>query len=318
MSCLLRKVNLEHYKLECFAERWKQHGADVFPEKPSGEGKWLLIGDDQHHWRAWLNLHDWVAWAIPGLAGYAVSDVAEKEAMRWFIAENQPVDTGIRELSYRKLLVSENEVPTGISAPYCIRVNCPGGPLWVNHVKGPVVQANRLTSRRQTHLTWPVDFSLGSTRLEGNIFKRIQTGDVLIIRDVLFIVRILTKIIAHYRLSDQEDKVEIDENVPVEPVILARSETENRQAHEQSVFPSAIHLDDLPVNVEFVLRTEFMTLNQLEKFIVLDKFLDLPDNAQNAIQIRINGVIVGTGEFVRIENKLGVEIHQWLGDSNAE
>ncbi|EDJ8986947.1 TPA: FliM/FliN family flagellar motor switch protein [Salmonella enterica] len=313
----LRKVNPDHYVLDCFAERWRQQGADAFPEKPSGEGMWLMIEDEQYHWRGWLNLHDWVAWAIPELAGFAVSDVTEKETFRWFTAESKPVDTGISDLSYQKLLISKNELPTGILAPYCIRVNCPGGPLWINYVTESSVHTNKLYSRWQAYLTWPVDLVLGFTRLEGNLFKRIHTGDVLIIRDVHFIVRTFTKIFAHYRLSYKGDRVEIEESIPSESVAQAQSDARNRYGQEQLVFPSAINPGDLPVSVEFVLRTEFMTLNQLEKFIVLDKFLKLPSNDLE-VQMRINGVIVGTGEFVQIEDRIGVEVHQWLGESNAE
>lgn len=314
MSYPLRKVNLTHYVLNSLAERWKQQGADVFPEQPSGEGKWLMIGDEHNHWRAWLNLHNWIAWALPGLAGFAVSSVTEKEALRWFTTESKPVDTGISDLSYQKLLVSENEMPVGTLAPYCIRVNCPGGPVWISDVTGLSGQSNRITSRWQTSLTWPVDLVLGTTRLAGKLFKSIQTGDVLIIHDVHFIVRTFARIVSHYRLTEQGEKVEIEESISTGPVGQSASETENSPDQMQSVFPAAVNPGNLPVSVEFVLRTEFMTLNQLEKFIVLDKFLDLPGNAQQPVQIRINGAIVGSGEFVRIEDRLGVEIHQWLGD----
>lgn len=317
MSCPLRKVNLEHYVLNSLAERWKKQGADVFPEKPSGEGKWLMIGDEHDHWRAWVNLHNWIAWALPGLAGFAVSSVSEKEALHWFTTESKPVDTGIDELSYQKLLVNENEMPVGTLAPYCIRVNCPGGPVWISDVTVLSGQSNRITSLLQTRLTWPVDLVLGTTRLAGKLFKSIQPGDVLIINDVHFIVRTFARILAHYRLTEQGDKVEIEGSASAESVVQSPSEAENSPEQMQSVFPAAMNPGNLPVSVEFVLRTEFMTLNQLEKFIVLDKFLDLPGNAQQSIQIRINGVIVGTGEFVRIGDRLGVEIHQWLGDSDA-
>ncbi|VEB55011.1 surface presentation of antigens protein (associated with type III secretion and virulence) [Salmonella enterica subsp. enterica] len=45
------------------------------------------------------------------------------------------------------------------------------------------------------------------------------------------------------------------------------------------------------------------------------QLLSLPTNAELNVEIMANGVLLGNGELVQMNDTLGVEIHEWLSES---
>lgn len=73
-------------------------------------------------------------------------------------------------------------------------------------------------------------------------------------------------------------------------------------------------LNHLPVKLEFVLYRKNVTLAELEA-IGQQQLLSLPVNAELNVEIMANGVLLGNGELVQMNDTLGVEIHEWLSES---
>ncbi|PAO99417.1 FliM/FliN family flagellar motor switch protein, partial [Salmonella enterica] len=45
------------------------------------------------------------------------------------------------------------------------------------------------------------------------------------------------------------------------------------------------------------------------------QLFSLPTNAELNVEIMANGVLLGNGELVQMNDTLGVEIHEWLSES---
>lgn len=57
-----------------------------------------------------------------------------------------------------------------------------------------------------------------------------------------------------------------------------------------------------------------VTLAELET-MGQQQLLSLPTNAELNVEIMANGVLLGNGELVQMNDTLGVEIHEWLSES---
>lgn len=69
--------------------------------------------------------------------------------------------------------------------------------------------------------------------------------------------------------------------------------------------------EDLFVKIEFVFGKKIMNLYEIDEFCV-KRIIFLFFEFEKNIEICVNGVLIGYGEFVEVDDKLGVEIYFWL------
>lgn len=72
--------------------------------------------------------------------------------------------------------------------------------------------------------------------------------------------------------------------------------------------------DNCPSNWNLFLYRKNVTLAELEA-MGQQQLLSLPTNAELNVEIMANGVLLGNGELVQMNDTLGVEIHEWLSES---
>ncbi|SQI21672.1 surface presentation of antigens protein SpaO [Salmonella enterica subsp. arizonae] len=97
----------------------------------------------------------------------------------------------------------------------------------------------------------------------------------------------------------------------METLDIQHIEEEKNETETAEILPG---LSQLPVKLEFVLYRKQVTLADLEA-IGQQQLLSLPTNAECNVEIMANGVLLGNGELVQMNDTLGVEIHKWLSES---
>ncbi len=97
----------------------------------------------------------------------------------------------------------------------------------------------------------------------------------------------------------------------METLDIQHIEEENNTTETAETLPG---LNQLPVKLEFVLYRKNVTLAELEA-MGQQQLLSLPTNVELNVEIMANGVLLGNGELVQMNDTLGVEIHEWLSES---
>ena len=66
----------------------------------------------------------------------------------------------------------------------------------------------------------------------------------------------------------------------------------------------------MPVRVQILVDEHELTLAQAER-LAPGAVLDLDRDPRDPVRLAVNGRVVGTGELVEIEGRLGVKILEW-------
>lgn len=295
----LRKIDLAERRLSGLAAYWKNQGHQASLEQPVGNGLWVKVRDADDAWQGWLNLHDWIKQAAPQLAGVALSAGLESQVLQWLAACERPVNCTITGLNYRRLCFGEAVTRPFASDQRLLRVISDDLPLWLEQVCDRQIHSNSLPALR-----WPLRFTLGDSRIAFSSLSRVNCFDVLLIQKPIQEIRCYTKTLGIYQRSEQGISMELQQS----PEYAETSSTDDNPRQTGSLHD----LSQLPVQLEFVLHRSQMTLAQLQS-LSAEEIFPLPASVESTIEIYVNGVLLGNGELVQLDNQPGVEIHHWFG-----
>lgn len=293
---ILKQIDSSARTLDCVATSWRRQGWEAVVETPPREGLWLPLADSKNRWQGWLRLQDWLEHAVPELAGLAASAGVEHLVVPWLAAIQQPLILPMPELDYQRLWLGEPILGAGLPPGPMLRVRAEQGPLWLVRVPESGVR----DAKTPAGLSWPLRFVIGDSRVSLSLFGRVAPGDVLLISAPLSAVRCYEKTLGCY----QQDE---------EGVIMEYQEQQEVQESADRVYS----MGQLPVHLEFVLHNHRLTLAGLQN-LCQGQLLTLPADAERRVEIRANGARVGLGELVQLDGRLGVEVHEWLGESGDD
>jgi type III secretion system YscQ/HrcQ family protein len=146
--------------------------------------------------------------------------------------------------------------------------------------------------------SWDFQFSLGEVELTRRERKSLEPGDV-----VLFVsAPALRSSGWGFALSGQSPPSH-GTQWRVEKMINGRKAMNAE---------SLTDFDDLPLNVEIVVGQKELTLREASA-LTPGAILDLDRYPADAVQLVVNGRLLGAGHLVTIDGRLGVRISQWTG-----
>ncbi|MBV8045302.1 YscQ/HrcQ family type III secretion apparatus protein [Pluralibacter sp.] len=296
LGLTLKQIDLSARALDCAAMSWRHQGWEAVLETPPRDGLWLPLADSERRWQGWLRLQDWLENAAPELAGLAASAGVERLVVPWLAAVHQPLVLPMPELDYQRLWLGEPVPGADLPQGPMLRVMAEQGPLWLVQVpESGVSDAKTLAG-----LSWPLRFVIGDSRVSLSLFGRVAPGDVLLISAPLSEVRCYEKTLGCYQQYE-------------EGIAMEYQEQQDVQDNADIVH----NMGQLPVQLEFVLHNHRVTLAGLQN-LYQGQLLTLPVDAERRVEIRANGARVGHGELVQLDGQLGVEVHEWLGESGDD
>lgn len=104
------------------------------------------------------------------------------------------------------------------------------------------------------------------------------------------------------------DYFEYEEDFEIDDFDIKKNESEIYDENDDQMINS---FEDLFVKIEFVFGKKIMNLYEIDEFCV-KRIIFLFFEFEKNIEICVNGVLIGYGEFVEVDDKLGVEIYFWL------
>ena len=297
----LRQVDTRIRTLNQAAAVWRHRGCNVQLEAPPRNGCWLPIKEAALRWQGWLRPGDWLAQVSPELAGLAPLAGFESLVTQWIAATEQPLQMPASELTYQRLHIGELSQADALPEQPMLRLMTAHGPVWLSHV--PALEGVQSPIAPLTALRWPLHFVIGESRLSYAWLDRVSHGDLLLINEPRSCLRSHGVTLGHYQVIEEKLKMEWQVDDELQP------KGEKMPLRD---------LNRLPVQLEFILHTRLMTLAELQAACAGELLL-LPADAEQHVEVRANGALLGRGELVQVDGRLGVEIAEWLGgDGDVE
>lgn len=289
----LRRIDSQQRALASAAKRWRASGLDVELITPRREGVWVSITTSEAGWSGWLQPISWLAQVAPQWAGLACSVRTEQLAAEWLAASEQPLTLPLAELTTSRLQVGTPVGSESLPSHPLLRLMTAEGPLWLEQVPAPEQARFALPAVR-----WPLRWVTGESLVRAQTLRQVGPGDVLLISDRLAEVRCHQMRLAHFHTYE-------------EGLMMTWHEEQEYADQDQGALP-AQDLGQLPVRLEFVLHQRMLSLDELQ-MLAAGGLLKLPVGAEQRVEVRANGALLGRGELVQMEDALGVEIVEWLG-----
>lgn len=144
-----------------------------------------------------------------------------------------------------------------------------------------------------------LELVLGCSELSYRYLKRLQPGDILLVNQLKETVQIGDRTLAKYR--QQEDYFMLED-------IYDDDDDHYSPLHEhQNYQPQRIGMNNIPVQLTFIINELTMTLEELSALHVGD-VIAAGEGGENSVRICANGALLAKGELVMADERLGVEI----------
>lgn len=290
----LRHVDRQFQALRQTEDAWKRQGWEAEIAYPSRSGRWVALSDEARRWQGWLQPRIWLEKMAPELAALASASGVEEQAVRLIAASEQPLRWPMPELAYQGLslgrLVDGSELP----AQALLRVSTELGPVWLSKVPAPTHPV--LDSARLESLPLPLRFELGRSRISLSLLRSVCLGDMLLVQQAAPRVSCHGRVLGRYQRSDEG--------------IVMEWQTEEDRPEDG---PAVADVRQLPVRLEFVLQQSMVTLAELQQ-LCQGRLLPVQTGAEQRVEVRANGALLGRGELVQLDGHLGVEMTQWQGE----
>jgi len=153
-------------------------------------------------------------------------------------------------------------------------------------------------------VTWPFQVSAGSVTLTTEEVGHLEPGDVLMFDSqpqILF----PTNFKKGWNISFHENNfstARLDKSF--EDVNIVGDQKPNKEMTER------VDLSSLPVMLHVIVGEKELTLSEING-LAPGTILDLKRDVTNVVRLALNGKIVGQGQLVEIDGKLGVRIGKW-------
>ncbi|AZF10355.1 Type III secretion inner membrane protein (YscQ) [Pseudomonas sp. R2-37-08W] len=252
----------------------------------------------QGRWRGLLEPREWLAAAVPGLAGYAPQGVTNERIVELFAASPQPLDLPFNELAIKRVISCEIQRGADYGVKKLPSIQTPFGQLWLSALPEIFTPMNNSLEHRLTKLSFPISVVLGYTDVSMPILRRLAKGGVLLLADKAQYFIMAGRRLGHFDLTGEGIQVHTLE-----------------KTHEKNRLNPVVDLGHLPVRLEFVLQESVLDLSEL-KALNEGGILPLVPGAERSVELRANGLRLARGELVQLDGSLGVELMELFIEGN--
>ncbi|VVD64394.1 Surface presentation of antigens protein SpaO [Pandoraea iniqua] len=296
----LRRVDEALSRLARADAVWRARGLRTSLEHLPRMGTWICVHDTARTWQAWIEPGMWLEGVSRELASLACCADTERLAARLFASSARPLHLPVPELAYDDLEVGAPIEGSALPEGLMLKVRAQECPVWIAYA--PVVDAPRLHDLEGVRF-W-LDAALGRSRVRAATLRLIERGDVLLIREGYHWLSCGGLTMGSYRLEEGELMLET----------YTQPETVHETASFESTASAASSLEQLPVDLVFVLQRQRISLAELRQ-LWQTQVLPLQPGAEQRVEVRVNDALIARGELVELDGRLGVEINEWFGSA---
>lgn len=267
-------------------------------------------------WQGLIAIDDWLSSVAPSLARLAAGRGHQEQVMRLFAASWQMLELP-RELSPSSLtvggLVEGAELPHG--ALPCITTA--QAKVWLQTLPEILTFTTAAVTPGLRDFPVPLQFELGTSHISTSLLSRLMIGDALLISHAVPRISSQGKTLGRYVWTKEGIIVDqLQENH--EDELLDADDTSinavAEEAGDANVVPkpsngSLRSVAQVPVRLEFMLDKKLITVGELGQ-LSAGQLIELTPGVEKHIAVSANGVLLGHGELIQLDDQLAVEIHQ--------
>lgn len=307
----LRRIDEGLLRLTLAADAWQARGWSASLEYLPRMGSWIRVQDTAHTWQGWVEPGMWLEGAAHELASLACCADSEQLAARLFTVTATPLHLPMPELRYDVLDVGAPIDGAALPEAMLLKVRAAECPVWLTRV--PEVRATMPLD--VSGVCFSLDVEIGRSPARLATLRSIRRGDVLIVRDVKRRLSCAGSVIGGYQQEEGSGMLETYLHDEIEDMMPERAREGDDFGDMAATSGGATSLAQLPVELVFVLQRERMTLAELEQ-LGRTRVLALQPCAEQHVEVRANGTLLARGELVQLDGRLGVEIFEWLMETD--
>ncbi|TKU24779.1 FliM/FliN family flagellar motor switch protein [Citrobacter sp. wls826] len=297
----LKKINLNDVKFNKTIANLKVKNINFTVGFPDFEEKWVVVTVPRTGWKGFVLLKDIMNYMIPSCKGGVLTQYFEEKIISC-INNLKSISLfnicGHSNNEFHLTYVTEPPFPKNTKM---ICINDDFFCVWLLELPMENFPVN--INFTKCELKWNFDFLIGNTVINYSLLQNIAVGDALIIKQKTNIIRCSSKNIGTYR--KQKDSI----------IIMDKIEMANDFDNNDEYLNIQGDMKLLPVKLDFILHSQTFTYDEISRLFEKE-ILHLPFNAEKKIKIKANGMLIGYGELVEIEDNLGIEIIEWLSKKN--
>nr|WP_241391665.1 YscQ/HrcQ family type III secretion apparatus protein [Yersinia frederiksenii]ULG19769.1 hypothetical protein 49p1_00051 [Yersinia frederiksenii] len=295
----LKAIDMREHNITLAAKQWKDRGEIISLGYPDLKGKWVKISDRDNKWSGWISLYELIELTSSKLAGMALTEKTERLILNWLSLTERPFPMDIPELSFEMLVIGDVMQDHLLNNNLMLQIKAGGLSIWLEELNvHPKTESYNISYFQD--IGWPIQFILGSTKVNLSVLKKIECGDILFIKNVNTQISCFNHYLFPYEWNDE---------------FIMTNEIDSPEATTD--IEPLYDMGQLPVQLEFVIHRCILKFDEIQKLYV-NKIYPLPQGIEESIEIRINGSILGRGELLQFDGKLGVEITEWLQESQCD
>lgn len=296
----LRRYDVAHATLQTVCRYWQQQGALV-PYGTPPPGAVLAQARSHHGVELLVDLRAWFSQQLEEKSGLRADLVSADDIRDLFHYSGGELSLSLPGEALAALSLVAPAM-TGCPAQALPVVSTSCGDGWLLQVSDYCRSHlhRYLPSLRQGALPLRLDCVLGHSLLSMRYVKKLAPGDVLLINQMTETVQCANRTLAKYR--QQEDYFMLEDHYD--------DEDDNAfypPLHETAGGGQPIGVNNIPVQLTFIINQITMTLDELEALHIGD-VIDAGEGGESSIAIHANGALLAQGELVMVDERLGVEI----------
>lgn len=293
----LRKINIYDVKFNKIITYLKENKIDFTVGFPDFDEKWVVVTVPSTGWKGFVLLKDIMNHMIPSGKGMALSQFYESKIISSINNLKSVPLFNICGYSNNEFHLSYVTEPPFSKDTKMICINDVCFCVWL--LEFPIESSPVNKKFIKYKLKWNFDFLIGYTVVNYSLLQHVVVGDVIIIKQKNNIIVCFSESIGTY--SNQKDSIVVDK--------IEMSNNEDEYLNVRG------YLKQLPIKLDFSLHSQNFTYDEISRLFEKE-ILNLPLNAEKKIRIKANGMLIGYGELVEVEDNLGVQIIEWLGNTN--
>ncbi|HEY4319528.1 MAG TPA: type III secretion system cytoplasmic ring protein SctQ [Herbaspirillum sp.] len=259
-------------------------------------------------WDGLVCCDEWLAGVAPALAGLALPGGAAQTALELFAATPQPLSEA---LPYQSLTAGGLVAGKDLHNAPLAALRTPQATVWLRALPPQTAGEPALAAWAQD-IPATLQFLLGASRISRGRLSKIEPGDVLLVTDHALRMRCNGLVLGWYSITEKGIIVDQQLNQAYEDSPEAATQAAPEEARS-GVAQSGVAR--IPVRLEFVLQQNRVTMGELG-LLHGGQVIDLAPDAEKQVLVLANGAVLGRGELVQLEDRLGVEMIDIYGESD--
>ncbi|MBD1552387.1 FliM/FliN family flagellar motor switch protein [Pseudomonas typographi] len=296
----LRTLELQAYRRGQWVRHWLRQGTNVEWAAPPAGDAWLsfrAVGGPAP-WAGMVARDPWLRHQWPALPAFLAQGYHAKASLALFASLPRPVETGLAELDYQSLQALQWLPAAQVPREPLPLLHTASGPVWLTQLPAYAGQGRQPLPTWLRQCAQPLRLSLGTSRMPARQWARLRAEDIALIGHLQPRMYWGGRCIGAFTLEKEGLMTQL------------QTPTAAPQCDEAA-------FDPCKVTVEFILHRSPLSLAELSEWEP-GHLIELPEGAVERVELVVAGRTVGRGELVRLEGRLGIQIHALHGGAPDE